>query len=200
MTNKTPLWLDEFGPAYAVPSEIADVLEDLSFGNDVCPSFTTRVLAQNDPDYHAGVDVRLWADHPDPQQRETGPDTPRFRVSHFFGETEFVYETETDIAEALAVLRREAAKYTQPANERRLARVMCQRCESAIEADGGCKCATVTVATLRDLISRTLSVMDVQLSDNGEPFREGNEELYAELQALVSLCDMTAGELTLPRK
>ncbi len=117
--NRTVLWIAEFGAEYAVPALVTDTLEDLSWHNDICPSFTTKGIAANDPTYHEGVDVRLWVDHPDPQERETGPDTPRFRVTGFFGADFIVYETDTDLPEAIAVLEREAAKYTQPVSERR---------------------------------------------------------------------------------
>jgi hypothetical protein len=56
-----------------------------------------------------------------------------------------------------------------------------------------------TIGELIDLLSRMRSIMDVQLDDNGEPFREGNADLYHEIVALegfVRDCSMTAGEVT----
>lgn len=46
-------------------------LLDLSWHNDVCPRFA---LSED------GSGPNLWVDHVDPQQRENGPDTPRFLV------------------------------------------------------------------------------------------------------------------------
>ena len=122
MTEKhTPLWLREFGADYAVPDRLTNdpTLVDLSWHNDIAPSFTTLGLNNNDPDYHAGVDVRLWIEHPDPAQREN-PGTSRIWVTE---DRVFLWEAWDDSPEALeaaiAVLQREAAKFTQPASERR---------------------------------------------------------------------------------
>jgi hypothetical protein len=60
---KNDLYLSEFGPAYEVPDAIVDTLEDLSWHNDVCPSFGVE---DND-----GNGVRLWVEHPDVDQRES---------------------------------------------------------------------------------------------------------------------------------
>lgn len=66
-------WEAEFGAAYAVPDEIralanAGKLEDISWHNDVCPSFSV-----------ADGSVKLWVDHPEREQRECTP-VNRFTV------------------------------------------------------------------------------------------------------------------------
>lgn len=63
-------WLDEFGPAYAVPREVLETPDvfDCSWHNDVCPSFCLPGCDGVEPN----PDVRLWVDHPDPEQREFG--------------------------------------------------------------------------------------------------------------------------------
>ena len=94
-------WRTEFGGGYAVPPEItAAGLVDCSWHNDVCPSFCLPEQAD-----HEGA-VRLWVDHPDPDQRERGSDAPRYLVSDGAGGDEF-YEGE-NVHDALAALRAQA--------------------------------------------------------------------------------------------
>ncbi len=76
----------EFGShGYTVPAWVQElvrlrVLKDTSWHNDVSPSFET-----------ADGDIRLWVDHRDPAERETGEETPRFRVD-LKSEDETVFE------------------------------------------------------------------------------------------------------------
>lgn len=63
-------WDYEHGEEYQVPREITEKLRDISWHNDVCPSFAA-VEPLLDPcgDEH---DLRLWVDHPDQDQRSYG--------------------------------------------------------------------------------------------------------------------------------
>jgi len=62
-----PHWRREFGAAYCVPP--LPGWADDSWRNDVCPRFINNT----------NPNLELWIDHPDPAQRETGTETPRFR-------------------------------------------------------------------------------------------------------------------------
>jgi hypothetical protein len=58
-------WRNQFRD-HPVPPEIDElvssgVVQDTSWGNDVCPSFEM---------YRHGQGIRIWVDHPDPRQRE----------------------------------------------------------------------------------------------------------------------------------
>ena len=57
-------WLNQFGADYAVPAEVTGMLADVSWGNDMCPSFCWREDTQTEPG------AVLWVDHPEPAQRE----------------------------------------------------------------------------------------------------------------------------------
>ncbi len=64
----------EFGPEYAVPFDVLNVLlargwEDTSWGNDTCPSFT-----------HATLALILFVDAERMADREMGTLYPRFNV------------------------------------------------------------------------------------------------------------------------
>ena len=90
-TRQTPTWRDEFPDDYNVPAVIATHpdLDDVSWHNDVCPSFTLK-------GYDGGnnrLDVRLWVAHPDKAAREF-PDMPRLYVSD--GERAVFFESEDD--------------------------------------------------------------------------------------------------------
>lgn len=78
MNPNTPQWESQFGAAYAVPDEIAKapILTDESWHNDVSPKFSTQAR----PVKGALTRLCLWVDHIDANERETGPETPRFRV------------------------------------------------------------------------------------------------------------------------
>jgi hypothetical protein len=67
-------WRNQFQD-YPVPGEIeslatSGVIVDTSWGNDICPSFEM---------YRHGHGIRIWVDHPDPEQREMKSPT-RFAV------------------------------------------------------------------------------------------------------------------------
>jgi len=74
-------WQWEHGAEYAVPDEILNAadLADLSWRNDTCPSFGRTVTDPVSGDAH---DVRLWVEHPDPEQRESGGLGERFVVNY----------------------------------------------------------------------------------------------------------------------
>jgi len=61
-TEKTPHWVKEFGPEYAVPIELYNNSDfvDGSWHNDACPSFY----------YHLSEDLIIYCEHPDPDKRE----------------------------------------------------------------------------------------------------------------------------------
>ena len=75
-------WLNEFGVDFAIPAEILSAvesgkLEDESWHNDVCPSFS-RYLPAGD-----GSHMQLFVDHPDPSERELGKESSRFFVLQY---------------------------------------------------------------------------------------------------------------------
>jgi hypothetical protein len=78
-----PDWISEFGEEWAVPDEIAKAegIEDMSWHNDVCPSFGRHVAEYG---YTYAHTVRVWCDHPDPEESGWGPrgDVPRFTVTY----------------------------------------------------------------------------------------------------------------------
>ena len=59
--------------------------DNISYGNDACPSWSVAGL-------------HIFIDHPNPQERESGPDCPRFGVSLLseYGEGERVFGVDTD--------------------------------------------------------------------------------------------------------
>jgi hypothetical protein len=60
-----------------------------------------------------------------------------------------------------------------------------------------------TLTHMIDVLTRVRVIMDTQLDDNGERFRDGNAELYDEVLALEGFardCAMTAGEMILRRE
>lgn len=61
-------WVTQFGSDYAVPEAVTAMLKDVSWGNDMCPSF---VWPERDPSgqYHPRGWV-LWVDHPEAADRE----------------------------------------------------------------------------------------------------------------------------------
>lgn len=75
-----PLWTQEFDESYAVPDCIAmaEGLVDTSWHNNVCPSF--QVECSTDANGVTLIhDLIIWADHPDPDQREI-PSNSRFLI------------------------------------------------------------------------------------------------------------------------
>ena len=78
---KEPLWKREFYESYAVPAEIeslvaAGTLSDISWHNDVCPSFC---LEEDDENSDEKV-LKLWVENPDVNKREMTGKT-RFAVT-----------------------------------------------------------------------------------------------------------------------
>jgi hypothetical protein len=102
-------WVDEFGPYYEIPGFLPflvrkGVLGDLSWHNDVSPSFG---LVNSDPN----EEVRLWVEHPFKDQRETGPDDNRFLVDVMIDdERRFEHHTD-DLQEALETLFVQMSKF-----------------------------------------------------------------------------------------
>jgi len=72
-------WREEFGDGYAVPETITSQLHDVSWHNDLSPSFVASELA---PAAYEKEEARLWVGHPDPAIRaaEWGAPVPRFNV------------------------------------------------------------------------------------------------------------------------
>lgn len=74
-TDPSAQWLKEFDADFAVPAEILNLVskglaEDLSWHNDTSPKFGVEFDdRQNTKRY---IQVLLWSDHPDPEQRELG--------------------------------------------------------------------------------------------------------------------------------
>lgn len=82
----TSLWKIEHGSSYAVPERVLALvaegrLYDDSWHNDVCPRFDTALR---------GRTLTLWIEHPDPNEREDGPETKRYLVQEFDEEDYFV--------------------------------------------------------------------------------------------------------------
>jgi hypothetical protein len=77
-------WEDEFGPEYDVPAAILDrvqagLLDDVSWHNDVAPSFEIVGAPPPPKDEPEENTWRIFAEHPDPDEREFEID--RFTVS-----------------------------------------------------------------------------------------------------------------------
>lgn len=99
-----PLWAREFDATYAVPETLwkHPQIEDMSWHNDVCPSFTMTAYAlgrdQRD-------DIRLWVEHPDPARREFAG-APRYSVNGQTTGTPAFFQSndEADLSQAIAEL------------------------------------------------------------------------------------------------
>lgn len=72
-----PLWIEEFGEAFAIPAWVTNKhgVEDVSWHNDMCPSF----------EYHAqdGRVYRMYVDHPVIEERDSNDgmhSTERFSI------------------------------------------------------------------------------------------------------------------------
>lgn len=105
-------WKSEHGLDYEVPGLIdfmvkEGILEDVSWHNDVMPSF--KISDPANEEYW----VRLWVDHPVAHRRETGGH--RFVVSKgmYGGEYDFEYETD-DLEDAVNAFLRQAHGYFEP--------------------------------------------------------------------------------------
>jgi hypothetical protein len=81
--ERVPTWVAEFGEEWAVPDLIAmaEGIEDMSWHNDVCPSFGLHVPEAGDRYAHT---LAIWCDHPEPEESGWGPrgDHPRFTVTY----------------------------------------------------------------------------------------------------------------------
>lgn len=97
--TQRPQWVLEFGADFNVPDVITNhpLLCDLSWHNDICPSF-----CYNDPDSDY-VDARLWVSHPDVAEREFA-EQPRFWVRSDEGRDYFQSNDENDATKAVDVL------------------------------------------------------------------------------------------------
>lgn len=67
-------WIKEFGTEFDVPSIVSERLIDVSWHNDVSPSF----VRPGDEDNEDAI--RLWVEHPDPNRREYIGSSVRFIV------------------------------------------------------------------------------------------------------------------------
>lgn len=105
-------WKSEHGSDYEVPGLIEfmakeGILEDVSWHNDVMPSF--KISDPTNEEYW----VRLWVDHPVAFEREMGG--RRFVVSKglYASEYDFEYETD-DLEDAVTAFLRQAHAYFDP--------------------------------------------------------------------------------------
>ena len=100
------LWRREFGDAYDVPAVLtnAEDLVDTSWHNDVCPSFETAWMTDEERSADE-IALRLWVDHRDPAEREYGWEpAARYGVAT---RDETILST-NDLDDALECFRREA--------------------------------------------------------------------------------------------
>lgn len=97
------LWEKEFGVDYAVPEAFSTDprLVDISWHNDICPSFI--VASDDDPE---GV-WRIWVEHVNPELREY-PEQPRIFVSSL-NEEGLWFQSEDDVEGAIAELLKQVA-------------------------------------------------------------------------------------------
>lgn len=93
-------WISEFGREYEIPGIVdwmarQGVVEDISWHNDVMPSFALTDPADD------GYGVRIWIDHPIRLMRETGASN-RFTVQEgpLISESDFERSTD-DLQDAL---------------------------------------------------------------------------------------------------
>jgi hypothetical protein len=105
-------WKDEFPLDYEIPGLIEfmvkeGVLQDISWHNDVMPSFSVPDPKRED------YGVRLWVDHPVAFERETGG--RRFGVvkGPYGSENDFEYDTD-DLEDAINAFLRQANAYFDP--------------------------------------------------------------------------------------
>lgn len=128
--TKPPLWQIEFTdyPADSMPDLPAGWV-DSSWHNDVCPSFENTALG-----------LVLYVDHPDPNEREHGPETPRYSLHRWdeeslsLGESFLASEAWEDISDAVAGAARSA--YAENLAKALAAVKAAQTCAEAAGADG----------------------------------------------------------------
>lgn len=104
-------WKDEFDATYAVPQQVLELIdeglaEDLSWHNDECPSFGTT-------DEEGEVVARIWVEHIDPDLREHGADTQRFRVDYMPDEPDAEMELTDDVVTAVEAYKVARARYVR---------------------------------------------------------------------------------------
>src|SRR5262245_56752308 len=88
---------NQFDADYAVPTAIMRLVDtgqltDMSWHDDVCPSFCPADVKDDS--------IRLWVDHPDPQQRELGGKRYKIALYNEMGQSHG-YALETDSLLAL---------------------------------------------------------------------------------------------------
>lgn len=101
----TPQWMEEFDAQFEVHPIITALFNDISWHNDVSPSF----CLDNGND---GEDFRLWVDHPDATQRECSG--KRYRICSHREERQHdpvIVETDDTLEIVLAFLRIKAGMY-----------------------------------------------------------------------------------------
>lgn len=84
----------------ATMPQIPAGFKDQSWCNDVCPSF-----------YSAGLDLSLWVDFADPDQREL-PNEPRFAVAACGDPNDHVFFNSDDWSQVLCVIAFVAAGFS----------------------------------------------------------------------------------------
>lgn len=118
--------MDEFGKEFAVPdAAIAEAgLIDQSWHNDISPSFAYP----NDDE----AKLSLWVDHPDPEQRETGPQGKRFMVCQYYPDsTEPMRQMDTD--DLQEALKKMAEWRRETDNKRRFMFILPCNCEQCTD-------------------------------------------------------------------
>lgn len=144
------LWLSEFSEAWRPPQEILAMVEagelvDVSWHNDVCPSFCSH----SDEGKDAEDMLRIWSDHPVAEEREC--QGPRFMVEdgELSANHPALYSGD-DVNEAIRVFRetaqeRAALEAEKLTAEREVAARRCGICNAELESHGDCSnpsCAT----------------------------------------------------------
>ncbi len=101
-------WRKEFGVSWSVPARVDDLVDkgdlvDMSWHNDVAPSFITKSVAESKAWEDDGRGVRLWVDHPVRTLREHEDGSRYFVAAGDGGENDVRYAGD-DLDEALRVL------------------------------------------------------------------------------------------------
>lgn len=104
-------WREEFDAGYAVPQQVLELVseglaEDTSWHNDECPSFSAL-------DQDGEPMVRIWVEHVDPDMREHGADSQRFRVQYVPEEADAEELLTDDLDEAVEAYRAYRARWVR---------------------------------------------------------------------------------------
>ena len=85
----TQLYKKAFGQDFDLGIEIPEYLEDISWKNDVCPSFSLKLMDS--------ISIVLWVDFKNPEERELGDDLPRYTVQQNIDDKfdRILFETES---------------------------------------------------------------------------------------------------------